>query len=46
VVEKKGLWCRPCSQNGSIPCYRKEQYCMNGIETDHVFSAITRLDIS
>ena len=46
VVEKKGLWCRPCSQNGSIPCYRKEQYCMKGIETDHVFSAITSLDIS
>ncbi|MBC8345955.1 MAG: glycosyltransferase family 9 protein [Candidatus Marinimicrobia bacterium] len=46
VVENNRLWCRPCSQNGSIPCYRKEQYCMSGIETHQVLSAISNLGIS
>ncbi len=30
------LWCRPCSQNGKRPCYRKEQICMTGISTESV----------
>ncbi len=46
VVEKQDLWCRPCSQNGSFPCYRKEQFCMNGIEADQVLTAIYSLGIS
>ncbi len=33
---EKDLWCRPCSQNGSFPCYRKEQYCMESIDVDDV----------
>ena len=43
VVEQSELWCRPCSQNGSIPCYRKEQYCMTGIRTEDVIDAVGRV---
>ena len=43
VVEEKSLWCRPCSQNGSIPCYRKEQYCMTRIQPDQVISAVSKV---
>jgi heptosyltransferase-2 len=43
AVKNNNLWCRPCSQNGSIRCYRKEQYCMTGIQPDQVLSAISRV---
>ena len=39
-VEDKNLWCRPCSQNGSIPCYRKKQYCMTNIDIDSFMNAV------
>ena len=45
VVENKSLWCRPCSQNGSIPCYRKEQYCMTEIKSDEIMYAINKLNL-
>lgn len=37
-VEDTQLWCRPCSQNGSRPCYRKRQYCMENITVEQVLS--------
>ena len=40
LIENKDLWCRPCSQNGSRPCYRKEQYCMSEIDSEKVFNSI------
>ncbi len=40
VVSAKDLKCRPCSQNGSMPCYRKEQYCMTSIQPEDVINAI------
>ena len=43
VVQIKDLWCRPCSQNGSFPCYRKEQYCMTKIEPSLVSSAVSKV---
>ena len=42
VIENKDLWCRPCSQNGSRPCYRKEQYCMSEIDSDKVFENVNQ----
>jgi ADP-heptose:LPS heptosyltransferase len=36
----ENLWCRPCSQNGSFPCYRSEQFCMTGISVDQLTSEI------
>ena len=45
VIEHKSLWCRPCSQNGSIPCYRKEQYCMTEIKSDEIMYAINKLNL-
>ena len=43
TVQDKNLWCRPCSQNGSIPCYRKEQYCMTNINIENVMNAVNGL---
>ena len=43
IVEDKNLWCRPCSQNGSIPCYREEQYCLTNISVENVMNAINGL---
>ena len=37
-VEDVQLWCRPCSQNGSRPCYRNRQYCMENITVEHVLT--------
>ena len=36
------LWCRPCSKNGSRPCFRKEQYCMVEITPEMVTNGINR----
>ncbi|MBT3478478.1 MAG: glycosyltransferase family 9 protein [Candidatus Marinimicrobia bacterium] len=43
VVQNEDIWCRPCSQNGSTPCYRKKQYCMTKIEPEHVSSAVSKV---
>ena len=45
VIENKKLWCRPCSQNGSVPCYRREQYCMSGIKPDMIMRAVNKLNL-
>ena len=45
VIENNSLWCRPCSQNGSIPCYRKEQYCMTEIKPNQIMYAINKLNL-
>lgn len=37
------LWCRPCSQNGSRPCYRSEPFCLTGLTVDEVTSQISSL---
>ena len=37
------LWCIPCSQNGSMPCYRERQYCMESIEPKDVLKSLTTL---
>ena len=42
IIENKSLWCRPCSQNGSRPCYRKEQYCMTEIDSNKVFEHVNK----
>jgi heptosyltransferase-2 len=42
MIENKSLWCRPCSQNGSRPCYRKEQYCMSEIDSEKVFEHVNQ----
>lgn len=36
TVHEVNLWCRPCSQNGSRKCYRREQYCLTGISAGDV----------
>jgi len=42
TLENTDLWCRPCSQNGKHPCYRKEQYCMTSISTDALLSSVKK----
>ncbi|MEE8336208.1 MAG: glycosyltransferase family 9 protein [Candidatus Neomarinimicrobiota bacterium] len=39
----KDLWCRPCSQNGSRPCYRQKRYCMTGISAENVKQGINTI---
>ena len=43
IVENTDLWCRPCSQNGSKPCYRDEQICMNSINPETVKTAVQKI---
>jgi heptosyltransferase II len=37
---EKDLWCRPCSQNGKRPCYRKNQECMDSISVADVVQSV------
>jgi ADP-heptose:LPS heptosyltransferase len=37
---EKDLWCRPCSQNGKRPCYRKNQVCMDSISVFDVVQSV------
>ena len=37
---EKNLWCRPCSQNGKRPCYRKNQVCMDSISVADVIQSV------
>ncbi len=37
------LWCRPCSQNGKRPCYRREQFCLTSITARVVGDSIDTL---
>ena len=43
TLGKGGLWCRPCSQNGKTPCFRKEQYCMTSITPEKVVNSLKRV---
>ena len=43
IVENTNLWCRPCSQNGSLPCYRKEQYCMTKLTHENVMNEVRKV---
>ncbi|NOZ03467.1 MAG: glycosyltransferase family 9 protein [FCB group bacterium] len=42
TYEVSDLWCRPCSQNGKNPCYRKEQFCMTLLKPDLVWNDLRR----
>ena len=42
-IQKNDIWCRPCSQNGSFPCYRQTQYCMDKINTSDVYNNVEKL---
>jgi len=37
---EKNIWCRPCSQNGKRPCYRKTQICMESISVPEVLHSL------
>tara|TARA_B100001250_G_scaffold337428_1_gene304230 strand:- start:966 stop:1973 length:1008 start_codon:yes stop_codon:yes gene_type:complete len=36
------VWCRPCSQNGSLKCFRSSQYCMDYISTEIVTDSVLK----
>ncbi|MBC8323424.1 MAG: glycosyltransferase family 9 protein [Candidatus Marinimicrobia bacterium] len=40
TLANEDLWCRPCSQNGKTPCYRKEQYCLTSITSENVINKL------
>ncbi|MBT3179756.1 MAG: glycosyltransferase family 9 protein [Candidatus Marinimicrobia bacterium] len=39
-IIESNLWCRPCSQNGKRPCYRKTQLCMESISVSDVIQTL------
>jgi heptosyltransferase-2 len=43
VVEKKGLWCRPCTPHGGVHCPIGTHECMTGISVDDVKRAVVRI---
>jgi len=40
TIEKQ-LWCRPCSQKGDRRCYRRHQYCLEGISVGEIFQVVS-----
>ena len=43
TIANANLWCRPCSQNGKTPCFRKEQYCMMSITPEKVINSLENI---
>lgn len=43
VVEKKGLFCRPCGRHGGPSCPRATEDCMRLITVDEVLTGVNRL---
>ena len=43
TIANANLWCRPCSQNGKTPCFRKEQYCMTSITPEKVINSLENI---
>jgi ADP-heptose:LPS heptosyltransferase len=43
TIANEELWCRPCSQNGSQPCFRSEQYCMTSITPEIIITHLEKL---
>ncbi len=39
-IHEVKLWCRPCSQNGRRRCYRRRQYCLEGISVEDVATSV------
>ncbi len=46
VVEKKELFCRPCSRHGTMTCPRGTEDCMRSITVDDVLAGVGRLLVS
>ena len=42
-IQLPDIWCRPCSQNGSRPCYRSEKFCMNEILPKNVINQVREM---
>lgn len=43
VVQRSGLWCRPCSPHGPATCPLGHHACMQDIGVDQVLAAVTSL---
>ncbi len=41
-IQLSDVWCRPCSQNGSSPCYRSKRVCMDGLSPEMVKNEIEK----
>lgn len=39
VVEKSGLWCKPCRRHGSMECPTGTEHCMRGVSPAEVLHA-------
>ena len=43
IAIESDVWCRPCSKNGSSPCYRSEQFCMTQITPTKMLNSIQEI---
>lgn len=43
VIEKKDLFCRPCSRHGTVTCPRGTDECMELITTDEVLAGVDQM---
>jgi heptosyltransferase-2 len=43
VIEKKGLFCRPCSRHGAVTCPRGTEECMRLITTEQVLTGVEQM---
>jgi heptosyltransferase-2 len=44
IIERKGLYCRPCSHIGRSNCPERHFRCMNEIQVDDVVDSIKAVD--
>jgi ADP-heptose:LPS heptosyltransferase len=40
IVEREGLWCRPCWAGPPLTCHRDRRYCLEEVSVDQVLEAL------
>ena len=43
TYQDESIWCRPCSQNGSLSCYREKRFCMENLSVTGLLEAESKL---
>jgi heptosyltransferase-2 len=45
IVERAGVWCRPCWQGPPLVCHRERRYCLEDITVEDVLAAVRSLSV-
>jgi hypothetical protein len=43
ILERDGIWCRPCWGGPPLTCHRDRRYCLEGIGVEEVVDATRAL---